>query len=127
RRDDLSDQWEKLLEVRDTVLQALETARQEKVIGQSLGATVDLYEVRDESVRGRQSTFLADLFIVSQVRVHDPSESAPEGAIRSSAAAVTVRAAEGEKCARCWHVVEDLGTVTAYPDLCGRCAAILEA
>ena len=29
------------------------------------------------------------------------------------------------KCERCWHVREDVGAHTAYPDLCGRCVSNL--
>ncbi|SSP37805.1 isoleucyl-tRNA synthetase [Acinetobacter baumannii] len=34
---------------------------------------------------------------------------------------VQVSAAEGEKCARCWHVLPDVNTHVDHPGLCGRC------
>jgi isoleucyl-tRNA synthetase len=26
------------------------------------------------------------------------------------------------KCVRCWHLVPDIGSDSAHPELCGRCA-----
>ena len=34
---------------------------------------------------------------------------------------LTVAAAEGDKCDRCWHVTNDVGSDEAHPELCGRC------
>lgn len=127
RQDDLAQQWQQLLALRDGVLQALESARQDKVIGQSLGARVDLYELHDEGLKARAATFLADLFIVSEVTLHAATEQAPADAARTSLCAVTVQPAQGDKCARCWHVAEDIGSDVAHPDVCGRCAKILAA
>jgi isoleucyl-tRNA synthetase len=37
-------------------------------------------------------------------------------------AAVIFAQAKGEKCARCWMVLEEVGSHSAHPDLCNRCA-----
>jgi isoleucyl-tRNA synthetase len=34
---------------------------------------------------------------------------------------MSVAAAEGIKCDRCWHVTTDVGSHDTHPDLCGRC------
>jgi isoleucyl-tRNA synthetase len=34
---------------------------------------------------------------------------------------VKVTKSSGEKCVRCWHHREDVGTLAAHPELCGRC------
>ena len=34
---------------------------------------------------------------------------------------VQVTKSSGEKCVRCWHHREDVGTVAEHPELCGRC------
>ena len=38
-----------------------------------------------------------------------------------------VRPAEGEKCARCWKVLPEVGTHAAHPGLCGRCADAVDS
>jgi len=125
--EQLAAKWEKLLAVRESVLQSLEMARQQKVIGQSLNAEVELYETQDYTLLNQMKDNLQGLFIVSAVRLHENSEQAPEGALRSAAAVVVVRAAEGAKCERCWHIRADVGATLAYPGVCGRCASILSA
>jgi isoleucyl-tRNA synthetase len=34
---------------------------------------------------------------------------------------VVVTASEAEKCERCWHRRDDIGSVAEHPTLCGRC------
>jgi isoleucyl-tRNA synthetase len=36
-------------------------------------------------------------------------------------ARITVTASECVKCERCWHYVDDVGSVAAHPSLCKRC------
>ena len=79
--------WDRLREVRDAVLKALEEARQAKVIGAPLEARVRL---RGAGVDDYASD-LPGLFIVSQVILEPGDELS-----------VAVERAEGEKCERCW-------------------------
>lgn len=127
RQDQLAAKWETLLTLRDQVLRGLEGARHEKIIGQSLGARVDLYQVGATVVDVWDEASLKALFIVSSVHIHPASQESPEGALVDSLATVRVTAAAGEKCARCWHVREDIGVDPVYPDVCGRCGQILAA
>ncbi|MBT7330249.1 MAG: hypothetical protein HN804_04350, partial [Oceanospirillaceae bacterium] len=34
---------------------------------------------------------------------------------------IDIQASAHAKCERCWHHREDVGTVAAEPELCGRC------
>jgi len=34
--------------------------------------------------------------------------------------------ADGQKCERCWRVLPEVGTVPDHPDLCRRCAGVIE-
>jgi isoleucyl-tRNA synthetase len=34
---------------------------------------------------------------------------------------VKVSASAHQKCERCWHYREDVGSVSAHPTICGRC------
>ena len=58
---------------------------------------------------------LADLLIVSQVRVEVGAEQD-----------VTVRPAAGSKCLRCWKVLPSVGSDSQHPELCPRCAAVVK-
>ena len=39
---------------------------------------------------------------------------------------VTVLAAEGHKCERCWIYSDEVGTDTEHPTLCKRCASAVK-
>ncbi len=79
--------WERLLEVRNVVLKALEEARQAKIIGTSLEARVRLAGAQLDDY----AADLPALFITSQV-VLEPGDDLK----------VTVERAGGAKCDRCW-------------------------
>ena len=41
--------------------------------------------------------------------------------------AVTFHHADGDKCARCWMILPEVGKNPAHPDLCNRCSDAVEA
>ena len=52
--------------------------------------------------------------------------AAPEGAVEvtlegGDKVAIVVAASEQQKCERCWHYREDVGSNPDHPELCGRC------
>ncbi|QQK80596.1 isoleucine--tRNA ligase [Salicibibacter cibi] len=118
--DALINRWETLLAVRDDVLKALETAREERVIGKSLEAkvTVSVPETAYELLLAQED--VEKLFIVSQVELQK-SDDVPEG----QTAVVHVEEAKGSTCARCWNVREDVGADHEHPDVCKRCADVV--
>jgi isoleucyl-tRNA synthetase len=99
------ERWERLLEVRNVVLKALEEARQAKFIGTSLEAKVRLAGAKLDDY----AADLPALFIVSQVELEPGDELK-----------VTVERAEGAKCERCWKYSVFTGPV------CEPCADALK-
>lgn len=114
-----SENWDRLIEVRDIVLKSLEAARQEKFIGAPLDARVHLKANGDlHPLLERYAAQLPDLFIVSQVSMEGHSEAQ---------LAVHVERAEGSKCARCWKYKDDVGLHPQLPGICAACAeAVIE-
>ena len=103
--------WEKIIEVRDAVNGALETARAEKKIGKSLEADVALtVPAEDAFLAEMDGAVLADLLIVSKVEVTVGGELA-----------VSVSEAAGSKCPRCWKH----STAADENGLCPRCAGVV--
>ena len=53
----------------------------------------------------------------------------PDDAVESEVAGLFVKAAKSDhqKCARCWHLREDVGSNPEHPDVCGRCIDNLQA
>jgi isoleucyl-tRNA synthetase len=117
---DLVSTWSRLLEVRASVLAALEDKRKDKVIGTSLGARVRLTASGPvatllEAHRGDLPT----LFIVSDVSLTVTSR---EGADEIR---VEVEKAPGIKCERCWRVVSGVRSEPAWAGVCDRCVSAL--
>jgi isoleucyl-tRNA synthetase len=115
--ESLLARWERLAGVRQEVLSVLERARAEKLIGGSLEAHVVL-EAPTE-VLAFLRTFgdeLRFLFIVSAVTLS--AQGDPAASLK-----VSVRKADGTKCARCWNYTQDVGSDPEFPEACARCAA----
>ena len=104
--------WEKLIDVRNEVLKALEVARQNKFIGAPLEALVRLH-ANDELYPLLENYLgeLAGLFIVSQVELQHASDP-----LR-----VEIERARGTKCERCWKYTTDVGQNSEFPTICVPC------
>lgn len=120
----LEQKWEALIDVRDEVLKALEEARKEKRIGNSLSAHVFLYPNAETADLLSRFSELEKLFIVSQVTV--VQGEAPAGALPLKGLAVKVETASGDKCERCWNVTTEVGTHAEHPTLCNRCVTVVK-
>ena len=108
--------FERIFQIRDAVNEELEKLRQDKVIGKSLEAEVEIMvsgESEDFAVLSEFKDKLAELFIVSSVKI-------VEG--RFETIAVQAHKAEGERCVRCWRVLRTLDD----DGVCPRCRAALE-
>ena len=122
---DVEAKYEKLFDLRDDVMKALELARAEKLIGKSLDAKVTVY-ANDETkeILSAFANELATVFITSEAIVSE--ENAPSNAFTDtvSGIAVVVEPADGQKCDRCWMFSKN---VFADGDgcVCERCKNVL--
>ena len=124
---ELEKKWDKIIAVREQVVAALEIARKEKLIRDSLEAKVDLYPNQElyDFLQPMEAE-LASLFIVSQTVLHSPGEEVPEGAVgEKEELSVKISRAEGEKCERCWMYSEYVGSSEQHPTLCRRCESLV--
>ena len=121
---ELAQKWDKIARLRREVNKKLEAERQTGLIGHSLDARVLLNIANDEYsfIKDYTENEVSDLFIVSQVKfVNDNlAESEIEGIN------IAVEKASGEKCERCWKYDEEVGHNHNHPDVCPRCANVLE-
>ena len=128
RRDEaLEGEWETLMAARGAVMRELETLREEKEIGSSLAARVEIAAdepAAQEVLRDRVEE-LEELFIVSAVHVRTADEAWEAEPARVEGFRVAARPAEGRKCRRCWRWRTDVGDEPAHPELCGECVAAL--
>jgi len=109
------EQVQELLRLRGIIGQAIEHARQEKVIGNTLEARVVLNSDSDVTEKIPKEE-LEEFFIVSDLTIHKAKE-----------ASALVTKTPYKKCARCWRHRPTVGTSTAHPDLCDRCEGVVAA
>lgn len=135
-KDSLMEKWEIVLDVRDCVNKVLQAARVAKTLGAPMEASVKVYakNQRDaEALKTLQSCendvdSLIRAFIVSEAVVVDNEEQVlacahhngedPEDCERFL---VGLDKCTTNKCDRCWHFDETVGTDSDHPLICGRC------
>ncbi|MEM7651499.1 MAG: class I tRNA ligase family protein, partial [Pseudomonadota bacterium] len=106
----LAGKWFALRDLRKSVLEAIEPLRADKTIGSSLEA-LPVITVDENMAKAIEGQSLPDVFITSQVKVEQGSETA-----------VKIEKAPGAKCIRCWKVLPE---VFENGDICNRCAAVV--
>lgn len=122
--DELLTKWDHFIKVRDDVLKALEIARSEKVIGKSLESKLTIVAKDDETKQLLQGIDnLHQLLIVSEANVVDSDADAAD----YEHVAVRVEKHPADRCERCWVASDTVGQDEKHPELCSRCASIVEA
>jgi isoleucyl-tRNA synthetase len=107
--------WSRIREIRDQVNKDIEALRADGQVGSSLQANVTLQAAaQDHALLASLGEDLKFVFITSAV------ELAAGGELR-----VSVRPSGAEKCERCWHYRDDVGSDPAHPTICGRCTSNL--
>lgn len=107
------EKWETLIILRDNILKEIENARNEKIIGDSLEADVELLlsgEVYEKVIT--DSELLKNITVVSGLNISSGSSEK-----------VIVKKFIGKKCPRCWNWFKPLNDTT---ELCPRCSEVVK-
>jgi len=112
--DKLDEKWNRIRHLRSAVTTALETARNDGLIGGSLSAQVML-ELSSSDAALFEGMDCAALFITSAaaLKIADTDE-----------VNVHVRRASGGKCARCWKLVSTISD-DDETSICDRCEDVV--
>jgi isoleucyl-tRNA synthetase len=128
----LAERWQSLRAIRRLITTQIETARRDGMVASSLQAEVELAFSEHEA--GLFAGYdWEELAIVSKVVLVIQPDAAsifanPEAGEGGAAhRPPMIRAATGQKCARCWRVLDEVGSVHAHPALCLRCADVVSA
>lgn len=115
--------WQQLLAVKTAVNKELEAKRAAKEVGSSLSAEVDIYcDAALAKSLDSLATELRFALIVSRVGIHALSDAPGDAsATELDNLKLVVSASKHEKCERCWHHTEDIGSSADHPTLCQRC------
>ncbi len=117
--NELLTKYHEFFNFRDDVLKAIEVARNNKIIGKSLSAKIEIKPSEKYSrLISSLNVDLKQLFIVSEFVV---TNSEIDGDVYDSGV-IKVTARDGIVCNRCWQVVDNVDE----DGLCPRCKKIIE-
>lgn len=124
--DEIEEKFDRFMKSRGDVLKALEEARNEKVIGKSSAASVTIYpNPETKALLESINEDLKQLFIVSDWKIAGSPDQAPAEALEYESGKILVTSAEGKTCQRCRMVSKEVGQDKNHPELCPRCASIV--
>jgi isoleucyl-tRNA synthetase len=118
RNDVEAARWAKITTVLEAVTGALEIERREKRIGSALDAAPKVWISDPELIAAFEGVDPAEVFRTSQAELL--AGEGPADAFRlegQTNVAVEPLRAEGQKCARSWRVLPEVGTDPRYPEL----------
>ena len=103
--------WNRIFEIKNDVNQSIEEMRNENQLKGSLDANVYIEANKNDiKILEKLGAELHFLFICSETNL-----------IESNNFKITVKSSDNQKCTRCWHRQESVGTSKKHPDLCNRC------
>jgi isoleucyl-tRNA synthetase len=112
----LAAKWDTIRAIRRRITVPIEEARKANAIGSSLQAAVEL-PLNAEHEPLLDAAAWSEIAIVSSVRIV-PDTDEPLS---------RVTPASGDKCLRCWRVLQEVGSNRSHPMLCLRCADAVDS
>ncbi|MEY4198741.1 MAG: hypothetical protein RLZZ265_481, partial [Verrucomicrobiota bacterium] len=128
--------WADYLRIRNLLLPVIEKRRQEKLVGKSLEAKIEL-AVPNGRIERESDPFqvsfdgASQLFSRATFLQIELDKAALQELLNVSEVTISLRAtplieavvskASGQKCERCWHTEAEVGANSEHPTLCPRC------
>lgn len=113
---DEDQRMSRLLEYREVIQKSMEVMRAEKVIGNSLQASVTLtLPATSPQLTAEDVGVLTEMVMAAEIRV-----------LAGAELSAVVERTPWVRCERCWRYTEDVGLHPDHPDLCGRCEDVLK-
>ena len=117
--------WSLIMQLRDPVSKAIEELRSAGEVGSSLATEVVIYTegelLTDCEKLGEELRFVLITSSALVKPLSEKPENVPVVEVDGIKIAVSVTASEQDKCVRCWHYREDVGSVVEHPEICTRC------
>ncbi len=115
------NRWQTIRSVRAEVLREIERLRESAGLGSSLQASVRITTHGD--VHAALASLGDELRFVLIASAAELVEGRPSAGIEIAGHRVRIEVSKLDlpKCARCWHLRDDVGATAEHPELCGRC------
>ena len=112
---EIKNKWIGIKKVKQVVNAAIEDIRNKKIIGSSLEANVIVY-LKDEYLNIIKQEDLSEIFICSEAKAESFINQNDLFSLKDvEGVAVKIAKAKGQKCSRCWKILEKL----CFRDICG--------
>jgi len=120
--------WNRTTVLINTVNEAIEPLRRDKILRGSLEASVHVQPLNEQhrkflEIWGDELRFI---LIVSDACIEPEQQPAPADCYATADYRVWIEKSTHNKCVRCWHQREDVGRSAEHPELCGRCIENIE-
>ena len=129
-----------VVKLRALLNRQLEACRAEGALGASLEAAVQL-ELGSGELAGSITAALeqlaasphpsvdnlADWLLVSQLQFSGTPPDTVLAEVEEEGVTLRISRASGQKCERCWHYTDDVGSHNDHPTICSRCIEALSA
>lgn len=124
---ELAQRWKRLLLLRSEVNKALDIARKDKLVGNSLQAVLSVSADADTlEFLGQNAEAFAEITMISELKLLDAAPRNPTLVSEEvPGLVILVEPTEAEKCPRCWMHSKSVGSDSEHPELCARCASVV--
>ena len=108
--------WKRIFEIKEEVNQTIEELRNDNKLKGSLDAAVTLsLSSEDKKIIDKLGNELHFLFITSKANT-----------VLGDDLKVKISVSQDEKCTRCWHRDESVGSVEKHSEICSRCISNID-
>ena len=114
--------WASILQAKEAINKVIEQQRSQGLVKGSLGADIELFA--DQNLYDSLAKLGDELRFVTITSKALLRPLADSGEIQDSmleGLKVAVKQSDATKCVRCWHFIDDVGSNSEHPDVCGRC------
>ncbi|MDP3531731.1 MAG: isoleucine--tRNA ligase [Alphaproteobacteria bacterium] len=119
----IDEKWQKIRDIRSVITGAIEIERAQKKLGSSLQAHPHI-ELSKEYLDLVNGLDLAEISISSNVTTQENLTGPLFELLETPGIKVQIHLAEGEKCVRCWRILEEVAP-KVEPKTCDRCEEAL--
>jgi isoleucyl-tRNA synthetase len=116
--------WAAILLAKEAINKVIEDQRNQGVIKGSLGADIKLFaspELHQSLAKlGEELRFVT---ITSKASLSPLSAAADASDSMLEGLKIGLQRSTAEKCVRCWHFIDDVGSNAEHPEICGRCVS----
>ena len=110
-------EWKRIFEIKDLVNQSIEKLRNENMIKGSLDSKVIISaNSEDKAILDKLGDELHFVLISSEASV-----------INDTDLSISIEQSDEDKCTRCWHRDESIGSNESHPEICSRCEKNIES